>query len=97
MLRAWLVLATLSGGIASGGAPSYSEANIVNGANFAAGPVAPNSIVSLFGSELSWSTEGITPENTNGMTPPDNLAGVRVFVANLSAPLLYVSPTQINF
>jgi uncharacterized protein (TIGR03437 family) len=97
MLRVWLVVAALSGRIASGGAPTYTEANLVNGANFAPGPLAPNSLATLFGKDLSWSTEGITAETTRQNALPDSLADVRVYVANLTAPLIYVSPTQINF
>jgi len=97
MIRVWLVLAALFAGQARGAAPSYSADSIVNGANFAPGPLAPNSIVSLFGTNLSWSTAGMTDEQAGVGILPTFLADTRVYVANYVAPLLFVSPTQINF
>ncbi|HJT88820.1 MAG TPA: hypothetical protein VJ732_13215 [Bryobacteraceae bacterium] len=93
----WILAGVLLAGSAPAAGPLYSEAGLLNGANFAAGPFAPNSIVSLFGSNLAWSEETLSPGNTGGGSLPDHLAGARVFVANLSAPLLYVGPSQINF
>ena len=53
--------------------------------------------MSIFGAELSYRVEGLTPGNTHNNTLPDQLADVRVYVANMPAPLIYVCPTQINF
>jgi uncharacterized protein (TIGR03437 family) len=97
MMRAWLVLAVLFAGQARGAAPSYSADSIVNGANFAPGPLAPNSVVTLFGTNLSWSTAGVSDEQAGTGILPTFLADTRVYVANYVAPLLFVSPTQINF
>ena len=97
MLRAWLVLAALFAAQARGAAPSYSADSIVNAANFAAGSLAPNSIVTLFGKNLSWSTAGMSDEQASTGILPTFLADTRVYVANYVVPLLYVSPTQINF
>ncbi|MBZ5578508.1 MAG: hypothetical protein LAP40_18255 [Acidobacteriia bacterium] len=97
MFRAWLVLAALSLGSASGQAPSYSAANIVNAINLASGPVAPNSYISLFGANLAWREESLTVENTAAGALPQTLADIRVYVANYVAPLLYAGPSQINF
>src|SRR5262249_36994872 len=71
---------------------TYSADSIVNAANFGPGPYAPNSIVSIFGSDLCFcnATKADGP-------PPEELGGVRVYVANLSAYLLYVDDKQINF
>ena len=92
-----VILAVLAGSAAQAAAPVYSAESIVNGANFAPGPLAPNAIATIFGTDLAWSTEALTEENTRAGALPNSLANVRVFVANYSAPLLYVSPTQINF
>lgn len=97
MLRTCLALATLSGGLAWGAAPTYSAAGLVNGANFTASAAAPNSLVTLFGTDLAWTTEILTTAHIANGSLPFNLAEVRVSVGNYWAPLFYVSPTQINF
>jgi uncharacterized protein (TIGR03437 family) len=69
---------------------SGSVASVVNAAGFQPGPVAPGSIVSLFGSNL-------VQRATLGSAPwPKILWGCSVFVNGVAAPLAYVSPTQIN-
>jgi uncharacterized protein (TIGR03437 family) len=93
LFTAWFVLAALAGSAARGAAPSYSTESIVNASDYAPGPFAPNSIVSIFGVELSYGVEGLTNQNRL----PDTLADVRVYVANNPVPLIYVCPTQINF
>jgi uncharacterized protein (TIGR03437 family) len=93
LFTAWFVLAALAGSAARGAAPSYSTESIVNASDYAPGPFAPNSIVSIFGVELSYGVEGLT----NHDRLPDQLADVRVYVANIPVPLIYVCPTQINF
>ena len=97
MFCVYLAIAALSVGAAQTLAPVYSAESIVNGANFAPGPLAPNSIATLFGQNLSWSIETLTEENTRAGFLPTHLADVRVYVANYVSPLIYVSPTQINF
>src|SRR5258706_12639641 len=54
--QAWLALVILSG-TAWANIPSYSAAGIVNASNYAPGPFAPNSIVSIFGTNLALSTQ----------------------------------------
>ena len=83
--------------VARGQAPSYSAAGIVNAANFAPGPFAPNSVVSLFGTNLSNSPDGVAATQAMGVSLPAQLANVGVYVQNMVAPVLYVSPTQVNF
>jgi uncharacterized protein (TIGR03437 family) len=61
------------------------------------GPFAPGSVVSLFGASLAWTTEAVTAENLAAGSLPNQLAAVRVYVDIEPVPLLYVSPTQINF
>jgi uncharacterized protein (TIGR03437 family) len=79
-------------------APDYSAAGIVNGANFASGPLAPNMIVSLFGTGLSWADTGVAmgSDNMTGEEMPKKMADAQVFVANYPAHLYYVSKTQVN-
>jgi uncharacterized protein (TIGR03437 family) len=98
MFRAWLALAaTLLCGAARGQAPTYSTASIVNAANYATGPFAPNSVVSIFGVNLAFSTAGLTQSNVVAGSLPFQLANASVYLDSVQVPLLYVSPSQINF
>ena len=56
--------------------------------------VAPGMIVSIFGNNLS-DTVAIPP-NPAASELPRELGGVRVYIDGISAPLYYVSPTQLN-
>jgi uncharacterized protein (TIGR03437 family) len=94
--RLWPVLVALLCSAARGQAPAYSAAGIVNAANYSPGPFAPNSVITLFGSNLSNSPLGVSAP-IGLVIPTTNSAGVSVFVANMWAPVLYASPTQINF
>jgi uncharacterized protein (TIGR03437 family) len=79
-------------------APAASSLSAaVSAASFAAGNLAPESIVALFGTGLSEATQSATT-----LPLPTNLASTSVLVtdsAGLSraAPLYFVSSTQINF
>lgn len=63
----------------------------MNGASFAPGPVAPGSIVSIFGSALASGTAQATTASL-----PTTLQSTQVLINGITAPLFYVSPTQIN-
>jgi len=95
--RAWPALAILLCSIAKGQAPSYSAAGIVNSSNWSAGPFAPNSVLALFGTNLSYATDPVTAQEQPGFPLPTSLGGVSVYVSDTLAPLLFVSATQINF
>ena len=69
--------------------PSFTSAGVVNGASFK-GPVAPGSIVSIFGSNL-----GATA-SAQQLPLPSMLGGVCITANQSSVPLFYTSPTQIN-
>jgi len=69
--------------------PSFTSAGVVNGASFK-GPVAPGSIVSIFGANL-----GATA-SAQQLPLPSMLGGVCVTANQSSVPLFYTSPTQIN-
>jgi uncharacterized protein (TIGR03437 family) len=96
MFNRCLVLAVLASSVVWGAAPTYSTDSILNGADFTPGPFAPGSIVTIFGADLSFGTAGI-PTGSQNNALPDFLADVRVYVNNLTSPLIYVCPTQINF
>ncbi|HYP08178.1 MAG TPA: hypothetical protein VER03_18235, partial [Bryobacteraceae bacterium] len=55
--------------------------------------VAPGTLISITGTNLADATATAT---INGNDLPHTLGGVEVYVDGLSAPLLFVSPTQIN-
>jgi len=70
--------------------PVLGTSPVVNGATFNT-PVSPGSLVSIFGSGLAPTTASAS------MIPlPLSIAGVVVQFNGVAAPLLYVSPTQIN-
>jgi uncharacterized protein (TIGR03437 family) len=92
-----LVLAVSLTSAAWGQTPVYSAASMVNGSDYAPGPFAPNSIVSIFGSGLARSTQAVTADLILNNTLPKELNSTRVYVLDEPAPLLYVSDGQINF
>lgn len=55
--------------------------------------VAPGTLVSIIGENLA---DVVATASLQGNDLPHTLGGVEVYVDGLSAPLLYVSPTQIN-
>jgi uncharacterized protein (TIGR03437 family) len=68
-----------------------AQGGVLLGAGFLRGPVAPGSIVSLFGQNLA-------PSEVLASTLPlpRTLNGVRVLIADKEAPLFYVGPGQVN-
>jgi uncharacterized protein (TIGR03437 family) len=70
---------------------------MVNAPNYAPGPFAPNSIVTIFGSGLARSSQGLTADDILNNTLPKELNSTRVYVLDEPAPLLYVSDGQVNF
>lgn len=96
MTRLLLATAILCCGIARGAAPSYSAAGIVSTGSYAAGPFAPNSLITIFGSSLAPGPRGLLPSDIVNNILPTELNNTRVFLDNFAVPLLYVSETQIN-
>jgi uncharacterized protein (TIGR03437 family) len=82
-------------------APSVTAGNIVSAATSVAGPMAPNSWVTIFGSNLGVTTRGWTDSDFVNGQIPFSLDGVSVLLNQFGAPRLayvgYVSPTQVNF
>jgi uncharacterized protein (TIGR03437 family) len=80
-------------------APRYAPEGLVNGASVTTGPLAPNTIASLYGTNLSFSTRTITFDDIRGNVLPTLMpgTGVRILIANQPASLYFVSPTQVNF
>jgi uncharacterized protein (TIGR03437 family) len=65
---------------------------VVSAASFTAGPAAPDSIVAAFGKNLTSATA-----SAGSIPLPVTLGSTSITVAGTAAPLLYVSPSQINF
>lgn len=97
MSRVCFVLVVLLLKTAGAQSPAYTAADIVNASDYTPGPFAPNSVLSVFGSNLSWYTAALTAADIVGNTVPIQLGDVEVYVDNWPAPLLYVSAAQINF
>lgn len=79
--------------------PSYSADSIVNAGASALGYLAPNTIASIYGKNLSWSTVAVQASDIQDGLLPTVLpgTGVKVVIGNIPAHLFYVSPTLINF
>ena len=85
-------LVTLGGTCAWGQTPVVVDGGVLNGASFIKGQaVGPGSLVSIFGSELA---AGLSQADSVPLS--DRLDGVSVTFNGISAPLLFVSPGQIN-
>jgi uncharacterized protein (TIGR03437 family) len=75
-----------------GVAPATTTAGLVSAANPAPGSaIAPGSMASLYGTNLS------SAKLLADAPLPLELGGTSMMVANLPAPLFYVSPLQVNF
>jgi uncharacterized protein (TIGR03437 family) len=82
-------------------APSVTAGNIVSAATSVAGPVAPNSWVTVYGTNLGVTTRSWTDSDFTNGGMPFSLDGVSVVLNAFGAPRVayvgYVSPTQVNF
>ena len=76
-----------------GSAPSINAGGIVNAATFVEAPnntAAPGALLSIFGVDLA------TELGSGPLPLPTDINGTRVLVNNIPAPLIFVSPGQIN-
>lgn len=75
----------------SADAPSLSDGGVVNAATFLAGNLAPGSLYAAFGVRLGSTTSGVP-----SVPLPTTFAGVSFWINGFPAPLLFVSPGQVN-
>jgi uncharacterized protein (TIGR03118 family) len=75
-------------------APSFAATGIQNGASFTAGPIAPNTWVSIKGNGMS-ATTGTW--QVTGSTLPTEVNGAGVTLNGTAVPVSFVSNTQVNF
>ncbi len=74
--------------------PVITPGGVVNAASYL-GTVAPGSLATLFGGNLVDGTPPVTLDASGSF--PKSVSGVTVTVNGVSAPLTYLSSTQINF
>jgi len=77
--------------LAAAGPPQISAGGIVNAASYQP-PLARCGLASLFGTNLA-----DTPASATSLPLPTTLGGAQVLLNGVAAPLIYVSPGQINF
>ena len=85
---------TQPGGGGQGIVPVIFSDGIINAASLVPAPdnkAAPGALISIFGTNLATTTADATAAPL-----PRDLGGTSVIIANIAAPLLLVSPTQIN-
>lgn len=73
---------------------TLAEGGIANAANLRAGPIAANTIISIFGANLALAQAGVD-QLINGVAPFVT-RGTGVQINGLCAPMFFVSPGQIN-
>jgi uncharacterized protein (TIGR03437 family) len=80
-------------------APVYTALSIVNAADNQSGVLAANTLGTIYGANMAYSTAAISGNDVQGGVLPTVLGSseTQVFVGSYPADLYYVSPTQINF
>ena len=75
-----------------------SSGGVVNGATNLAGGVAPNTYITIFGTNLATNSRTWTGSDfgSSGITLPTALDGTSVMINGKPAYVEYISPTQIN-
>jgi uncharacterized protein (TIGR03437 family) len=98
-LLAFLSILTASAEDTRRHAPAYTAEAIVNAATNQAGPIAPNTLVSIYGTGLCMAARAVSIEDLRGGVLPTVLPGTgcRVIFGGIPANIYYASPTQINF
>jgi uncharacterized protein (TIGR03437 family) len=86
-----VTVAVSGNGVAAAGLPNISAGGVVNAASFAP-KLAPGALATIFGTNLASGTA-----QASSLPLPTSLGGSQVTVGGIAAPLLYVSPAQINF
>jgi uncharacterized protein (TIGR03437 family) len=81
----------LTAAVAAAATPAPSQGGITNAANYSGAVLTPGSLLSIFGSGLADSTA-----KADKLPLPADLAGTQVLISGAIAPLLYVSPLQID-
>jgi uncharacterized protein (TIGR03437 family) len=98
LIAAVVLLAALVSADTGGSGPYYTAESIANSAAGVAGLYAPNTFVTIYGTNLAYTTVALTAGDVAGGKLPTVLGttGVRVLINNIPANIYYVSPTQVN-
>jgi uncharacterized protein (TIGR03437 family) len=106
-LRPWLLVLALTAAFSpacvygqitgNGATPLYTAQGVVNAASQTAGALAPNTIATLYGTNLAFDTRAVASTDIVRGIMPTSLDGVGVWVNSIPCSLFFVSPTQINF
>jgi len=80
-------------GLPPSAAPAIAANGIVNSASYTAGPIATGELISIFGQNLAPTTAAANVVNNKF---PTVIGNVKVLISSVEAPLLAVSPMQIN-
>lgn len=78
-------------------APFYTAASIVQAATQQPATLAPNTIATIYGTNLAYDTHAVTAGDFTRGELPTAVDGVTVLVYGIPCGLFYVSPGQINF
>lgn len=78
--------------------PSYTASSIANTAANQAGLYSANTLISIYGTNLSTGTQAVSGADVRGGSLPTSLgpAPVRVLLDGQFASMYFVSPTQVN-
>lgn len=103
-MRAIYLLAPLVGGLiwadtgGTQGTPTYTGASIANAAANVADFFAPDTFLTIYGTNLAYVTKAISPDDIRAGTLPTALiaTGVRVLLNQTPANMYFVSPNQVN-
>ncbi|MCU1260693.1 MAG: hypothetical protein JWO80_3578, partial [Bryobacterales bacterium] len=88
---------TLTPSSGTANTPSISSNGVVNGASFQTNGIAPNTYITIQGTNLATNTRTWTSSDFSGGTQlPTSLDGTSVMVNGKPAYIQYISPTQIN-
>src|SRR5665213_1759778 len=82
---------------ASATAPYFTAAGVVQAATQTSKALAPNTIATIYGTNLSWTTHAVTIADLNDGALPTTLDEVSVTVEGILCRLFFISPGQINF
>ena len=79
--------------------PDYTQSSIVHAATGLAGALAPNTIATIYGVNLSDSTRALQATDIFGGSMPITLPGTdcNILVGGINVPIYFASPGQINF
>ena len=80
----------------SSSAPRLAPGGVVHGASFVVDPLAPGTIVSIFGSNLSSEPAGGGGRSASSVPLPTELAGTRMILGGRPLPILFSREDQVN-